>query len=43
MFDKLVFEVADEDLALRALQVAEGKVKYQKSKNKKNERHTRNI
>ncbi|WP_317045535.1 helix-turn-helix domain-containing protein [Aquiflexum balticum] len=32
--DKLVYEVADEDVALKALQVAEEKVKYQK-KNKK--------
>jgi hypothetical protein len=43
MFDKLVYEVADEDLSLIALQVAEGKVKYQKSKNEENERYTRNI
>jgi transcriptional regulator with XRE-family HTH domain len=41
--DKLVYEVADEDVALKALQVAEEKVKYHKSKNKKNEGHTRNI
>ncbi len=33
--DKLVYEVADEDVALKALQVAEEKVKYQKSKSKK--------
>lgn len=32
--DKLVYEVSDEDVALKALQVAEEKVKYQK-KNKK--------
>jgi len=32
--DKLVFEVADEDVALRALQVAEEKVKYNKAKRK---------
>ncbi len=30
--DKLVYEVANEDLALKALQVAEEKVKYQKKK-----------
>jgi HTH-type transcriptional regulator, competence development regulator len=30
--DKLVYEVADEDVALKALQVAEEKVKYQKMK-----------
>ncbi|MEK6614546.1 MAG: hypothetical protein AABZ32_00310 [Bacteroidota bacterium] len=28
-FDKLVYEVADEQNALKALQVAEEKVKYQ--------------
>jgi transcriptional regulator with XRE-family HTH domain len=33
--DKLVYEVVDEDLALKALQVAEEKVKYQKKKSKK--------
>jgi transcriptional regulator with XRE-family HTH domain len=33
--DKLVYEVADEDVALKALQVAEEKVKYQKTKGKK--------
>jgi HTH-type transcriptional regulator, competence development regulator len=33
--DKLVYEVADEDVALRALQVAEEKVRYQKKKSKK--------
>jgi len=33
--DKLVYEVADEQVALKALQVAEEKVKYQKSKSKK--------
>jgi HTH-type transcriptional regulator, competence development regulator len=32
--DKLVYEVADEDVALKALQVAEEKVKYQKTKRK---------
>ncbi len=32
--DKLVYEVADEDVALKALQVAEEKIKYQ-TKNKK--------
>jgi HTH-type transcriptional regulator, competence development regulator len=32
--DKLVYEVADEDMALKALQVAEEKVKYYKNKNK---------
>ena len=32
--DKLVYEVADEQVALKALQVAEEKVKYQKSKAK---------
>ncbi|MDP2058905.1 MAG: helix-turn-helix transcriptional regulator, partial [Flavobacteriaceae bacterium] len=32
--DKLVYEVADEDVALKALQVAEEKVKYNKSKRK---------
>lgn len=30
--DKLVYEVADEQVALKALQVAEEKVKYNKSK-----------
>lgn len=30
--DKLVYQVADEDVALRALQVAEEKVEYQKKK-----------
>lgn len=30
--DKLVYEVADEQVALKALQLAEEKVKYQKSK-----------
>lgn len=30
--DKLVYEVADEDMALKALQVAEEKVKYIKRK-----------
>lgn len=33
--DKLVYEVADEPVALKALQMAEEKVKYQKA-NKKN-------
>jgi transcriptional regulator with XRE-family HTH domain len=33
--DKLVYEVADEDVALKALQVAEEKVKYQKTEGKK--------
>ena len=32
--DKLVFELADEDVALQALQVAEEKVKYNKAKRK---------
>lgn len=32
--DKLVYEVTDEDVALKALQVAEEKVKYQKTKRK---------
>ena len=32
--DKLVYEVADEDVALKALQVAEEKVKYNKTKRK---------
>jgi len=30
--DKIVYEVADEDVALKALQVAEEKIRYQKSK-----------
>ncbi len=30
--DKLVYEVADEQVAMKALQVAEEKVKYNKSK-----------
>jgi transcriptional regulator with XRE-family HTH domain len=30
--DKLVYELADEQVALKALQLAEEKVKYQKSK-----------
>jgi HTH-type transcriptional regulator, competence development regulator len=30
--DKLLYEVEDEDIALKALQLAEEKVKYQKSK-----------
>jgi transcriptional regulator with XRE-family HTH domain len=33
--DKLVYEIEDEDIALKALQVAEAKVKYKKSKPKK--------
>jgi len=33
--DKLVYEVADEQNALKALQVAEEKVKYQNTKKKK--------
>ena len=33
--DKLVYELEDEEVALQALQVAEEKVKYQKSKTKK--------
>jgi transcriptional regulator with XRE-family HTH domain len=33
--DKLVYEVADEQVALKALQVAEEKVKYQKNNSKK--------
>ncbi len=33
--DKLVYEVADEQVALKALQVAEEKVKYQKTQKKK--------
>lgn len=32
--DKLVYEVQNEDLALRAMQVAEEKVKYAKTKKK---------
>ncbi len=32
--DKLVYEVADEDVALKALQVAEEKIKYNKTKRK---------
>lgn len=32
--DKLVYEVADEDVALKALQVAEEKVKYQNKHNR---------
>ncbi len=32
--DKLVYELADEDVALKALQVAEEKVKYNKAKKK---------
>lgn len=32
--DKLVYEVEDEDMALKALQVAEEKVKYNKTKKK---------
>ncbi|MFO0322654.1 MAG: hypothetical protein ACK504_09540 [Bacteroidota bacterium] len=41
--DKLVYEVADEQVALKALQVEDEKVKYQKSKSKNHERHTRDI
>jgi HTH-type transcriptional regulator, competence development regulator len=33
--DKLVYEVADEQIALKALQVAEEKVRYQTTKKKK--------
>jgi len=33
--DKLVYEVADEQIALKAMQVAEEKIKYQKRQNKK--------
>jgi len=33
--DKLVYEAADEQIALKALQVAEEKIKYQKTKRKK--------
>ncbi len=33
--DKLVFEVEDEDMALKALQVAEEKVRYNVSKKRK--------
>src|SRR5450759_1237333 len=33
--DKLVYEVADEQIALKALQVAEEKVKYQNTQKKK--------
>ncbi len=33
--DKVAYEVADEPTALKALQVAEEKVKYQKTKRKK--------
>jgi transcriptional regulator with XRE-family HTH domain len=33
--DKLVYEVADEQVALKALQVAEEKIKYQKTQKKK--------
>ena len=32
--DKLVYEIADEEIALKALKVAEEKVKYIKKKNK---------
>ena len=32
--DKLAYEVEDEDMALKALQVAEEKVKYNKTKKK---------
>ena len=40
--DKLVEEVEDEDIALKALQVAEEKVKYLTKKESGNERDTRN-
>ena len=33
--DKVAYEIADEPTALKALQVAEEKVKYQKAKKKK--------
>lgn len=33
--DKLVYEVADEEIALKALQVAEKQIKYQKKQNRK--------
>lgn len=33
--DKLFYEVQDEDLALQAMQVAEEKIKYKKSKQKR--------
>jgi hypothetical protein len=33
--DKLVYEIADEDVALKALQVAEEKVKYKNGNKKK--------
>lgn len=33
--DKLVYEVKDEDLALQAMQVAEEKVKYKRTKSEK--------
>lgn len=33
--DKLVYEVQDEDFALQAMQVAEEKVKYKRTKSKK--------
>lgn len=32
--DKLVYELEDEDLALKAIQVAEEKIQYNKRKNK---------
>ena len=32
--DKLVYELEDEDLALKAMQVAEEKIQYNKKKNK---------
>lgn len=35
--DKLVYELEDEEVALKALQVAEEKIKYFKSKQKKND------
>jgi len=33
--DRVVFEIGDEDLALKALQVAEEQIKYQKTRKKK--------
>ncbi len=35
--DKLVYELEDEEVALKALQMAEEKVKYKKGKGKNNE------
>ena len=34
--DKVVYELEDEEVALKAMQVAEEKIKYLKSKQKKN-------